>query len=71
MLATVLAKIRDLYVIPLIGYVCNEPFVQPNDDDPEYYNCPDAEMKARLMIYDQEDTKTNKVAKRDDQILIA
>ena len=66
----VLAKIRDLYGIPLIGYVRDEPFILPNDDDPEYYNCPDAEMKGRVMIYDQEDPKTKKVAMRDDQIVI-
>ena len=28
-------------------------------------------MKARVMIYAQEDSKTNKVAMRDDQIVIA
>ena len=28
-------------------------------------------MKARVMIYDQEDPKTNKFAMRDDQIVIA
>ena len=67
----VLAKIRDLYVIPLIGYVRNEPFVLPNDDHREYYNCPDAEMKVRVMIYDQEYTKTDKVAMKDDQIVLA
>ena len=49
----VLAKIRDLYGIPLIGYVRDEPFVLPSDDHPEYYNYPNAEMKARVMIYDQ------------------
>ena len=70
-LAIVLAKIRDLYGIPLIGYVRDEPFVQPNDDDLEYYNCPEAEIKSRVMIYNQEDPKTNKVALRDDQIVIA
>ena len=70
-LVMVLAKIRDLYGIPLIGYVRDEPFVLPSDDHPEYNNCPDAEMKARVMIYDQEDPKTDKVAKRDDQIVIS
>ena len=70
-LAMVLAKIRDLYGIPLIRYVRDEPFVLPNDDHCEYYNCPDAEMKAQVMIYDQEDPKTDKVAMRDDQIVIA
>ena len=69
-IAMVLAKNRNLYGIPLIGYVRDEPCVLPNDDDPEYYNCPDA-VKAWVMIYDQEDPKTNKVAMRDDQILIA
>ena len=67
----VLAKICDLYGIPLIGYVRDEPFVLPNDDHPEYYNYPDAEMKARVMIYDQEDLKTDKVSMMDDQIVIA
>ena len=62
----VLAKIRDLYVIPLIGYVRDGPFLLPSDDHPEYYDCPDAEMKARVMIYDQEDPKPDKVAMRDD-----
>ena len=52
-LVTVLSNICDLYGIPLIGYVRNEPFVLPSDDHPEYYNCPNAEMKARVMIYDQ------------------
>ena len=66
MLAIVLAKICDLYGIPFIGYVCDEPFVLTNDDHREYYNFPDAEMKARLMIYDQEGSKTDKVAIRDD-----
>ena len=33
-LAMVLAKIRDLYGIPIIGYVRDEPFVLPNYDDP-------------------------------------
>ena len=28
-------------------------------------------MKARVMIYDQEDPKTDKVAMRDDQIVIS
>ena len=51
-LAMVIAKIRDLYGIPIIGYVHDEPFVLPSDDHPEYYNCPNAEMKARVMIYD-------------------
>ena len=51
--AIVLAKIRDIYGIPLIRYVRDEPFVLPNDDHNEYYNCPDAEMKAQVMIYDQ------------------
>ena len=70
-LAMVLANIRDLYSIPLIGYVRNEPFVLPNDDHREYYNSPGAEMKARVIIYYQEDSKTDKVAMKDDQILIA
>ena len=52
-LAMVLSKILDLYGIPLIRYVRDEPFVLPSDDHPEYYNCPNAEMKARVMIYDQ------------------
>ena len=52
-LAMVLAKIRDLYGIPLIGYVRDEPFVLTSDDHPEYYNFSNAEMKARVMIYDQ------------------
>ena len=67
----VLAKIRDLYGIPLIGYVRDEHFLLPNDDHREYYNFPDAEMKARVVIYDQEYSKTEKVAMRDDQIVIA
>ena len=71
MLAIVLAKIRDLCGIPLIRYVNDEPFLLPNDDHPEYYNCPYAEMKSQVMIYDQEDPKTDKVAMRDDQIMIA
>ena len=62
----VLAKICDLYGIPLIGYVRDEPFVLPSYDHPEYYNCPDPEMKAQVMIYDQEDPKIDKVAIRDD-----
>ena len=70
-LAMILAKIRGLYGIPLIGYVRDEQFLMPNDNHREYYNCPDAEMKARLMIYDQEDSKTEKVAMRNDQIVIA
>ena len=36
-LVMVLANIRDLYGIPLIGYVRDEPFVLPNDDHREYY----------------------------------
>ena len=67
----VLAKISDLYGITLIGYVRDEPFVLTNDDHREYYNCPDAEMKARVMIYDQEDSKTDRVDMKDDQIVIA
>ena len=67
----VLAKIRDPYSIPLIRYVRDEPFVLPNDDHCEYYNFPDAEMKAWVMIYDQEGSKTDKVAMRDDQIVIS
>ena len=63
-IAMVLAKIRDRYGIPLIWYVRYEPFVLPNDYHREYYNCPDAEMKARVMIYDQENLKTDKVARR-------
>ena len=70
-LAMVLAKIRDLYDITRIGYVRDEPFVLPSDDHKEYYNFPDAEMKSRIMIYEQEDSKTDKVATRDDQIVIA
>ena len=69
-LAMVLAKIRYLYGIPLIGYVRNEPFVLTNDDHREYYNCPDAEMEAWIMIYNKEDLKTDKVAMKDDQIVI-
>ena len=64
-IAMVLAKIRDL-CIPLIGYVRDEPFVLPNDDHREYYIFSDAEMKAWVMIYDQEDSKTDKVAMKDD-----
>ena len=40
-------------------------------DHREYYNFPDAEMKAQVMICDQEDSKTEKVDMRDDQIVIA
>ena len=70
-LVMVLANIRDLYGIPLISYVRDEPFVLTNDYHHEYYNCADAEMKAQVMIYDQEDSKTEKVAIRGDQIVIA
>ena len=70
-LAMVLAKIRDLYGIHLIGYVRDEPLVLPSDYHPEYYNFPDAQMKARVMIYDQEDPKPEKVDMRDDQIVTA
>ena len=61
-LAMVLDKIRELYGIPLIGYVRYEPFVLPNDDHREYYIFPDAEMKARVLIYDREDLKNDKGA---------
>ena len=67
----VLAKIRELAGSPLIGYVRDEPFVLPRDDHPEYYNCPDDKMRARVMIYDQGDPKTDKVAMRDDKIVMA
>ena len=71
LLFMVLANIRDLYGIPLIGYVRYETFILPSDDHRGYYNRPDAEMKAQVMIYDQEDPKTDKVAMGDDQIVIA
>ena len=67
----VLSKIRDLCGIPLIRYVNDEPFLLPNDDHPECYNCPDVEIKARVIIYDQEDPKTNIVAMMNGQIVIA